>query len=430
MNILIKKIIICLIFVNSLNAAEFEINRHFINAVKKTKPAVVNIITYSESGGGDEKKLSKSGFGSGTVISNAGYIVTNYHVLKNGSYYRIILFDGRECDPLPFSNGKYYMYDDKTDIAVLLIDEKEISNIVPVPLGDSESLSEGEWVIAIGNPYGLMQSISCGIVSSKGRSDIGFADIEDFIQTDVSINPGNSGGPLIDLNGRLVGINTAIRTRSGGFQGISFAIPSNIVGRVSHELIKYGRVRRGWIGFIAKERAMSKGGGNKILEIVSVINNSPAEVSGIQKGDIIKEIDGRPVNTLGELVNSVSYKHIGSELKISVSRDGKLFEFSLLLREKYVYKKIQKALKDIYSIYGIELDKNSVTGDVVISYISPMSAGYQSGLKKGDNIVSLNGSKVSSLEGFIHLFKKQRYNISKMEVYRNPDYYTVIFNNY
>ncbi|MBN2039050.1 MAG: trypsin-like peptidase domain-containing protein [Spirochaetes bacterium] len=429
-SVIVKLFITGLIFFDIANAAEFEINRSFTGAVEKTKAAVVNIISYTNEGKNSERKLVKSGFGSGTIISEKGYIVTNYHVLRKGSYYHIVLYNGKECEPLSFSDDRYYLFDDKTDIAIMLIDQKDISNINPIIFADSNDLMEGEWVIAIGNPYGLMQSITCGIVSSKGRSDIGFADIEDFIQTDVSINPGNSGGPLINLNGRLVGINTAIRTRSGGFQGISFSIPSNIVRQVAQELVNYRRVRRGWLGFIAKEQSMSGSGGRKILEIVTVINKSPAEECGIEKGDIIKEIDNKQINSLGELVNAVSYKPIGSELNINISREGKLHEFRLILREKNVYKKIQKVLEDIYSIYGIELDRNSITGDVVISYISPMSVGYQSGLKKGDNIFSLNDSTVSSLEEFIRLFKKYRFKISKMEVYRKPDYYTVIFNNY
>ncbi len=405
-------------------AAQMDFNKQFTGAAAVAKSAVVNINIYKDSSINKEKNLSKVGFGSGTIISGRGYIVTNYHVLEKGNFYQIILHDGRECQVLSFPNNEYFIADKKTDIALLLIDENEISHINPIAFNDSNDLSEGEWVMAIGNPYGLRQSISCGIVSSKGRSDIGFADIEDFIQTDVPINPGNSGGPLINLEGKLVGINTAIRTKSGGYQGISFAIPSNIVKQVCSELMQYGRVRRGWLGFLAKERTISSRGEKKFLEIISVIKNSPAEITGIQKGDIIKEIDGKPISTLGELVNFVSCKAIGSELNICVSRDGKIHKYNMILREKDIYKNFQRVLENIYSVYGIDLDKNSITGDIVISYLSPMSAGYQSGLKKGDIVLSINGNSISDLEEFIKVYNKNK-NISTLEIFRDQNQYTV-----
>ena len=412
---------------NVLYAAQQDFNERFINAAAGAKPAVVNIIIYKDSGIGGERNLSKIGFGSGTIVSGKGYIVTNYHVLKKGSFYQIVLNDGKECQTLPFQDGKPFLADEKTDIALLRIDENEISHINPIPFEESDELSEGEWVIAIGNPYGLRQSITCGIVSSKGRSDVGFADIEDFIQTDVSINPGNSGGPLINLNGKLVGINTAIRTRSGGYQGISFAIPSNIIKQVCSELLKYSRVRRGWLGFLAQERVISSAGEKRLLEVISVIKNSPAEISGIQSGDIIKEIDGRSMSTLGELINYISNKPIGSELNIDVSRDGKIFKFSLILREKDVHKKLQNVLENIYLTYGIELDINSKTGDVVISYLSPMGMAYQNGIKKGDIIISINRVNVSSLEDFVKIFNRHKKVISRLEIFRSPNQYDIEF---
>jgi serine protease Do len=426
--IIIFTFIICIyvaISNSEIEAVQPEINRHFIDAVSAAKPAVVNIIIYSESGDARNRNLSKVGYGSGTVISSSGYIVTNYHVLEKGDFFQVILYDGKECQPVLLQNNEYFMADVKTDIALLMVEQNEISHIKPISFGDSNSLSEGEWVIAIGNPFGLKQSVSSGIVSSMGRSDIGFADIEDFIQTDVPINPGNSGGPLINLDGRLVGINTAIRTKSGGYQGISFAIPSNIVRQVCSELMQFGRVRRGWIGFLAKERMFAGRGEKKILEIISVIKNSPADISGMQKGDIIKEIDGKAISTLGELINLVNNKPIGSDLNIIVSRDAKVFKYKVILREKDTYKNIQKALENIYSAYGIDLDKNSATSDIVISYLSPMSIAYQSGLKKGDIILSVNGSPVSGLEELVKEYNKTKI-IFKLEIFRDPTKYLIM----
>jgi len=176
-----------------------------------------------------------------------------------------------------------------------------------------------------------------------------------------------------------------------------------------------------------QELAISGKGEKRLLEVISVIKNSPAEISGIQKGDIIKDIDGKAMSSLGELINFISYKSIGSELNIGVSRDGKIRKYGLILREKDVYKKIQSALENIFLTYGIELDINSMTDDVVISYLSPMGIAYQSGIKKGDIILSVNGTAVSSLEEFIKVYSKYKNIISKLEIFRNKNQYNIEF---
>jgi len=402
-----------------------EFNRYFIEAAGKAKPSVVNIVVYKESFVKGIKRYRKSAYGSGSIISEHGYIVTNCHVLTRGNYYRIICSDGRKFEAEILSNGKYYIADLKTDIAVLKIKNPENSSLLPIAYEDSELLREGEWVIAIGNPYGLKQSITGGIVSYKGRSNIGFADIEDFIQTDVPINPGNSGGPLINLYGKMVGMNTAIRTVSGGYQGISFAIPSNIIQQVCSELIRHGRVRRGWLGFIAKERKTGSCTAGSVIEVISVIKKSPSSISGIRKRDIIRKIDGITINTLGALVKAVGKKPVGSRIKILLSRNAKLFDVNLTLREKSVYKKIRKGLIDFFSRYGIEIDENAVSGEAVISYVSPRSIAYD--LKRGDIIVSLNNRRISSLEDFIDNFYRFNGQISRMVVNRETGLYEVSF---
>lgn len=417
-------------FSESHAADSANFSKYFIEAAASSKKAVVNIIVYTRSGK-ERESLSKEGFGSGTIISGKGYVVTNYHVLKKGNFFQVFLHNGKECEIQPVYKGDYYVADKKTDIAIFKLDESDISGIEPVPIEDSANLSEGEWVLAIGNPYGLRQSITCGIVSSIGRNDIGFADIEDFIQTDVPINPGNSGGPLVNLNGRLVGINTAIRTASGGYQGISFAIPSNIVKQVYIELIKYGRVRRGWLGFLARESKISDNVPGGAIEVISVIENSPAELSGIRKGDLIKDIDGESINTLGELIKSVSNKPVGSTMQITASRDGKLYKHKLILIEKQFHQKIRKGLEMIYSLYGIELDRNSIEGNVVISYLSPMGLAYQSGFKKGDTVKSINGKSVLSLEELTKVFFNTNSRIIRMEVIRDSRIYGIdVINDY
>ncbi len=393
-----------------------DFNSAFINAADSVKNSVVSISIYEKREGNKKANYRKVAYGSGTIIEN-GYVVTNYHVVIKGDYFQVLFNNGMQLELEMFDNGKYYLADQKTDIALLKIRNADRAPLRPVMFADSNQLSGGEWVLAIGNPYGLRQTITSGIVSSKGRDNIGFADIEDFIQTDVSINPGNSGGPLVNLDGRLVGINTAIRSDSGGFQGISFAIPSNLVKQVCGELIRHGRVRRGWIGFLVKEERNSMGKEGSYLKVISVIKNSPAESAGLITGDIIRKIDGEKISTLGSLIRSVGNKQVGTAIDISISRDGHLEHARLVLRERTVYKKIRNGMNRLFMLYGIEIDENSQTGSVVISDVSPKSIVYN--LKKGDIILSVDGKEVSSLDSFIRIFDRSGSRIRSITVNRD-----------
>lgn len=403
-------------------------NRYFVNASAIARVSAVNILVYKSAVKKGEDVLVQSSYGTGTIISGNGYIVTNHHVVKKGDFFKVVTMNGTVYETEKFRNNEYYLSDIKTDLALLKIVNDSREPLIPVKFGDSSSLNEGEWVIAVGNPYGLKQSITAGIVSSKGRDNVGFTDIEDFIQTDVSINPGNSGGPLVNLYGELVGINTAIRTASGGFQGISFAIPSNIVKQVCSDLIAHGRVRRGWIGFIARERSLAGREGG-VVEIISVIKNSPAEVAGLKQGDIIYEIDGIKVDSTGSLVKIVGNKQVGSRVKIAVSRNGKLHDVNMILREKDEYTRIQQELALFFRIYGIELDEDAISGTVVISYISP-NFSLNRDLIRGDNIISINRHRVSSLEDFIDKLKRSGRRISEMEISRDSVIRRIDFSNY
>ena len=353
-------------------------------------------------------------------ISNEGVIVTNYHVVQKGNYFQVVNCDGIIFELEKFNNGEYVIADPKTDIAVIKISNPESVKLNPIRFSDSNKLSQGEWVLAIGSPYGLKQSITGGIVSSTGRDNIGFADIEDFIQTDVPINPGNSGGPLVDLQGNMVGINTAISTLSGGYQGISFAIPSNIVGEVCRELLKYGRVRRGWLGFLAEE---SRAGRDNTVVVKSVIRGSPAETAGLLSGDIIKDIDGENIKTLGTLIKNVGNRPVGTRINITVSRDGKLHDIKLLLRERKEYTKIRKGLQDLFNKYGIEIDENSEKDDVIVYSVSPRTFWFD--LKRGDILISLNGKKVFSLDDFISIYNRSGQRINRLEIYRDSRIFSV-----
>lgn len=402
-----------------------EFNRYFINASGTAKPSVVNISAYERKGKDSGGKLVRVSYGTGTIISKHGFVVTNHHVVKKGNFFRAVCSDGKTYDMQLFDNGRYYISDNKTDIAVLKLDNSDGSVFTPIRFADSTLLGEGEWVLAIGNPYGLRQSITAGIVSSKGRDNIGFTDIEDFIQTDVSINPGNSGGPLINLRGEMVGINTAIRSGSGGFQGISFAIPSNIVRQVCSELTEFGRVRRGWLGLIARERELSHNNDKKIVEIVSVIRNSPADTAGIRQGDVIREIGGTKIESLGSLTKLIGNRGVGTKIHISLSRSGKIHDIMLVLREKDEYERMQNDLSLLFQSYGIEVDEDSASGRIVVSYISPRSP-YRD-LEQGDIIVSVNNRKTESIDEFLEQFRRSGRRFDTIEVMRDSGIYELNF---
>ncbi len=418
-------ILISLFFSVVVSAEPGSFNEYFIRASTSVKPSVVNIIAYQKKFREGKVRLLRVSYGTGTIISSGGYVVTNYHVVKKGEYFRIICSDGSNYEISKFEDGSSFHADLKTDLAVLRIDSNSEKSFTPIKFADSNNLNEGEWVIAIGNPYGLKQSITAGIVSSKGRDNIGFSDIEDFIQTDVSINPGNSGGPLVNLYGEMVGINTAIRSASGGFQGISFAIPSNIVRQVCQDLIAYGRVRRGWLGFIARETSSSGIRDRKTVEVIAVIKGSPSYAAGIRQGDIVRRIDGKEIESLGSLTRIVGSTKIGSKINISFSRDGKIIEVRMVLREKEEYVRMQIDLDNMFRVYGIELDENAETGDVVVAYVAPGKS--YSDLEQGDVISGINGERISGIDELIGNYRNSDGEIRTLDVTRNSGIYEVRF---
>ncbi len=417
--------IIFLFLAVGVNAGSENFNSYFVSAASIAKPAVVNIVAYEKREKDGEIKLQRVSYGTGTIISKSGFIVTNYHVVKKGNYFKAVCNDGTIYELQMFQNGKYYLSDYKTDLAVLKLDNGEGKKFTPLKLSDSNDLKEGEWVIAIGNPYGLKQSITAGIVSSKGRDNIGFTDIEDFIQTDVSINPGNSGGPLVSLSGEMVGINTAIRSASGGFQGISFAIPSNIVKQVCFDLTSFGRVKRGWLGLVAREKSFSQNKENRNVEVLSVIRNSPSDTAGIKQGDIVKEIDGVKIDSLGALTKIIGNKGVGSTIEILLSRNGKILDVKFVLREKDEYVRIQNELEQVFHSYGVEVDEDADSGNIVVTYLSPRSPHKE--IEEGDIIISVNNKKISSLENFIEKYKSSDRKIRTIIVRRDSGTHEIHF---
>ena len=283
-------------------------------------------------GNGDtfgERSRRELSLGSGVIVSADGYVLTNNHVIGQqgrGTVVTVSLADKREV------RAQVVGVDDWTDIALLKL---ELRSLPVIPWGDSSKLRVAEWVLAIGNPFQLSQTVTLGIVSALGRANIGAATYEDFIQTDAAINPGNSGGALINGRGELVGINTAIYSQTGGYQGVGFAVPSNLARRVMDDLARYGEVRRGWIGpletiplttRLAEELGVSTDRGAVVARMA---RSGSAYQVGIRPGDVIVSLDGRPVDDPGQFLRMLSDAAIGSTIRIGVLRGDRREEFKV-----------------------------------------------------------------------------------------------------
>jgi len=347
------------------------------------------------------------GQGSGFIISKDGYILTNNHVVSDADKVTVKLEDGREFI------AKTIGTDPHTDVAVIKIDAK---NLPVIPLGDSDKLEVGEWVVAIGNPFGLSHTLTVGVVSAKGRSSVGLADYENFIQTDAAINPGNSGGPLVDLDGRVIGMNTAIFSRSGGYMGIGFAIPINMIKAVKKQLVKAGRVIRGYLGIVIQnmtpELAKSFGlDDHKGILVAQVSENSPAEKAGLKQGDVIVEFDGKTVEKVSPFRNNVAFKKPGSKQKITILRNGKQKTLSVTIGElpddefsasgeptqslNKLGLTVQTLTTDLAKQFGLQDTKG-----VLVTQVTPDTIADMAGIKAGAVILEVNRKSVSNAEEF------------------------------
>ncbi len=350
--------------------------------------------------------------GSGFIFTSDGYIMTNNHVVADADKVTVRLEDGREF------KGKVVGADPHSDVAVVKIDAK---NLPVLPLGDSDKLEVGEWVIAVGNPFGLSHTITAGIVSAKGRSSVGITDYENFIQTDAAINPGNSGGPLVNLDAQAVGINTAIFSRSGGYMGIGFAIPINMAKAIADQLIKHGTVIRGYLGIAIQDltpelaKSFKRKPESGVL-IAQVTKNSPAEKAGLKRGDVIVEFDGKPVTKAGPFRNRVALKTPGSKTQIKVLRDGKAKTLTVVigkLPEKGVLtsKSSQQLSKLGITVQALtpelakQLGYEGLSG-VVIVRVDPGSVAAMAGLQPGILIEEVNRVPVKSIDDFQRAVKK------------------------
>jgi len=351
--------------------------------------------------GAPPRDFKRRSLGSGFIISKEGYIVTNNHVVEHADKVTVRLDNEHEFD------AEIVGRDPKTDVALLKIDAHE--KLFAAPLGDSEKIKVGEWVMAIGNPFGLAQTVTTGIVSAKGRV-IGAGPYDNFIQTDASINPGNSGGPLFNIRGEVVGINTAII--SGG-TGIGFAVPVNMAKEVVEQLKEHGKVVRGWIGVYIQEitedlqQSLELKNRNGVL-VADVVKGSPAAKAGVHRSDVIVRFDGRPIHKAEELPRLVAVTPVGKKVEVEVIRDGdrKTLELKVgVLKEKEVEGGGSTAndfgitLQEITPELAQSLDLEEEKG-LVISDIDQDGPAWEAGMRRGDVVLEVNRKEVASLDDF------------------------------
>ena len=348
--------------------------------------------------GGPSEQLQEKpfrGLGSGVIIdAKKGYIVTNNHVIDNADEITVTLTDGREFI------AKNLGVDPQSDIALLQIEPEALK---AVPLADSDELRVGDFVVAIGNPFGIGQTVTSGIVSALGRSGLNIGGYEDFIQTDAAINRGNSGGALVNLKGELVGINTAIFGPNGGNVGIGFAIPANMMKNLVDQIIEFGEVRRGLLGIIGQDidsglaEAMNLKV-NKGAFVNEVSAESAAEKGGIEAGDIITEIDGKAIDSFQELRAKIASRGAGSKLELTILRQGKSMKVNVTLGDAtqatVAAKEIHPALEGAVLANG-ETEKGD--SGVIISEIEARSPAARTGLQEGDVIIGVNRKRVDTL---------------------------------
>lgn len=321
----------------------------YADAVESAAPAVVNIYTrtiirqqvhplfndpffrnFFDAESIPQRERIQSSLGSGVILNQQGYIVTNNHVIANADSIVVALRDGREAVANVIGT------DPESDLAVLQI---ELDNLPTLTLSGTEHLRVGDVVLAIGNPFGVGQTVTMGIISAVGRNSLGINTYEDFIQTDAAINPGNSGGALIDAHGNLIGINTAIFSKSGGSQGIGFAIPSDLTGQIMQDLIQHGRVIRGWLGIeiqaltpqLAESFGLNKMQG---LIIAGVFRNGPAHLGGLQPGDIMLSINGDPIQDGRRSMAEIAHLKPGQDIQIVILRDGQKQQLEISVSER------------------------------------------------------------------------------------------------
>jgi serine protease Do len=358
--------------------------------------------------GQEEEKQIVRGLGSGVIVTSDGYILTNNHVVESADKLTVILANEKRY------SAKVIGTDPQSDVAVIKIDAKGLST---AKLGNSDDVKVGQWVIAVGNPFQLMHTVTAGIISAKGRSSVGLADYEDFIQTDASINPGNSGGALADLNGNVIGINTAISSPSGGNVGIGFAIPINMARRIMDDLVSKGKVSRGYLALLpqAIDEKLAKALKLKNTEgslVGDVTPGGPADKAGIKRGDVIVEFDGKKVRSDVELRTLVAQTEPGKDVNVKVIRDGKEKTISVKLGERPSGRRgeQQETQPEEKGVEKLGLSVQDLTPDlaeqlgyenqygVLVAGVSGGSPADEAGLQRGDLIQEVDRQAVRTVD--------------------------------
>ncbi|MCU0615216.1 MAG: DegQ family serine endoprotease [Desulfobacterales bacterium] len=360
------------------------------------------------------QKYRQMGQGSGFIISKDGYILTNNHVVGDVEKITVQLKDGRE-----FTDAKVIGTDPETEVALIKIPGDDLPVL---RMGDSDKIEIGDWAIAIGNPFGLAETVTAGIISAVGRSNVGIAQYENFIQTDAAINPGNSGGPLLNLEGQVIGINTAIFSQSGGYMGIGFAIPINMARGIEEQLIKNGKVIRGYLGIYIQDMTPDLAESFNLKEkegvlVSEVSGDSPAQKAGLMQGDIILEMNGKKMSSASVLTNEVALLSPGSKADLLVFRDGKKMSIAVEVLEKPKSARQQAAApQETKEKLGLQLQNltrdladqlgYALSEGVLVTEVTPGSQAEEKGIQPGDLVVSINGKNVKSVEDFTRLMKE------------------------
>ncbi len=350
--------------------------------------------------GGDQNGFERRGQGTGFVIDEHGTIVTNNHVVRGADTVTVETSDGRTY------TAKVVGTDARTDLAVIAV---EGDGLEVARLGDSDSIEVGDWVIAVGTPLGLDQTVTAGIVSAKSRRDVGITDFEDFIQTDAAINPGNSGGPLVNLNGEVIGVNTAIASQNGGNVGIGFAIPINLARSIVDQLRDHGAVRRGMLGVtiqpLTDELARSFGFDGEGVLVGDVVRDGPAAGAGIEAGDIVVSLDGKGVVDHHDLRTRIAERKPGDDVKVAVVRDGEQKEFHVTLGSldgsgdggSLANPSAPKLGLTVETLPPAISKRNGGLTGVIVKHVQPGGAAAEAGLRPGDVITRIDGTDVTSI---------------------------------
>lgn len=386
-------------------AMAFNISEAFSYAAQQIEPSVVHITTSTDT----RRGAVEGGLGSGVIVDDEGHIVTNNHVIENGNSIVVRLFDGRELRADLIGTFP------ETDIAVLKV---EADDLKPAGFADSEAIKVGQWVLAVGSPFGYDQTVTAGIVSAKGRSgmgpnaeNFGSRGLQEFIQTDAAINPGNSGGPLVDLNGNIVGINTAIISRNGANNGLGFAIPADIAQSVAEQIIETGDVERGWLGIqmaaldpVAAHRMGIPGG----VVIDRILENGPAEKANLRENDIITKIGGRTTENLVRLSNAIMLIKPNEPAQITFIRNGDERTTSAILSDRdreqvqnnggaYIEELGIGVIPRVLPVRISRREVRRVSGFTIVD-IESKSIAAEIGFKPGDFIVEVDGQQLPSAD--------------------------------